>query len=81
LWETVETAKQIRKSLDAGVSAWNRAKTDMEAGRDKFQKACQELEARITWRKLRRDWLTLLVLIAIGIVIGFFIQLKVRSQS
>jgi methyl-accepting chemotaxis protein len=76
LWEAAETAKQIRKSLDDGVSAWNRAKTDMEAGRDKFQKACEELDDRITWRELRRDWLTLLGLIAIGIVIGFLIQLN-----
>jgi len=76
LWETAETAKQIRKSLDDGVSAWNRAKTDMETGRDKFQKACQELDARITWRELRRDWLTLLGLISVGIVVGYFIQQK-----
>jgi hypothetical protein len=76
LWETAETAKQIRKSLDDGVSAWNRAKTDMEAGRDKFLKACEELDARITWCELRRDWLILLGLIAIGILIGSFIQLK-----
>jgi hypothetical protein len=75
-WETAETAKQIRKSLDDGVSAWNRAKTDMEAGSEMFQKACQELDARITLRELRRDWLTLLGLIAIGIVIGFLIQLN-----
>lgn len=73
LWETAETAKQIRKSLDDGVAAWNRAKTDMEAGSEKFQKARQELDDRITWRELRRDWLTLLGLIAIGILIGIII--------
>jgi len=73
LWETAEVAKQVRKRLDDGVSAWNRAKTDIEAGSEKFQRACQELDDRITFRELRRDWLTLLGLISIGIVIGVFI--------
>jgi hypothetical protein len=73
LWETAEVAKQIRNTLDDGVSAWNRAKTDMEARSEVFQKACQELDDRITWRELRRDWLTLLGLISIGIVIGVFL--------
>jgi hypothetical protein len=73
LWETAEVAKQIRKTLDDGVSAWNRAKTDMETRSEVFQKACLELDDRITWRELRRDWLTLLGLISIGIVIGVFL--------
>ena len=73
LWETAEVAKQIRKTLDDGVSAWNRARTDMEARSEVFQKACQELDDRITLRELRRDWLTLLGLISIGIVIGVFL--------
>ena len=73
LWETAEVAKQIRKNLDDGVFAWNRARTGMEAGSAVFQKACQELDDRITWRELRRDWLTLLGLISIGIVIGVFL--------
>ena len=76
LWETAEVAKQIRKNLDDGVSAWNRARTGMEAESEKFQTACQELDDRITWRELRRDWLTLLGLIAIGVVIGVVIMLK-----
>jgi hypothetical protein len=73
LWETAETARQIKKSLDDGTLAWNRAKTDMEAGSEKFQKTCQELDDRVSWRELRRDWLILLGLISIGIVIGVFI--------
>ncbi len=77
LWETAEVAKQIRKKLDDGVSAWNRARTDLEAGSERFQKSCQELDDRITWRELRRDWLTLLGLIAIGIVIGVFVGLAI----
>ena len=80
LWETAETAKQVRKSLDDGVSAWNRAKTDMEAGRDKFQKTCEELDDRITWRELRRDWLTLLGLIAIGMVIGITLGVVIEAK-
>ena len=80
LWETAEVAKQIRKNLDDGVLAWNRARTGMEAGSDKFQKACQELDDRITWRELRRDWLTLLGLIAIGIVIGVLIGVVIEFK-
>jgi hypothetical protein len=80
LWETAETAKQIKKSLDDGILAWNRAKMDMEAGSKKFQKACQELDDRITWRELRRDWLTLLGLIAIGIVAGVFIGMTIELK-
>src|SRR5665647_1107675 len=38
LRRTTEVAKQISKQLDDGVSAWNRAKSDMEAGRERFQK-------------------------------------------
>jgi hypothetical protein len=70
LRRTTEAAKQISKQLDDGVSAWNRAKSDMEAGRDRFQKACKELDDRLTLRELRRDWFTLLGVISIGIVIG-----------
>ena len=70
LRRTTEAAKQIGKQLDDGVSAWNRAQSEMEAGRDRFQKACKELDDRLTLRELRRDWLTLLGLISIGIVIG-----------
>ena len=70
LRRTTEVANQIRKQLDDGVSAWNRAKTDMEAGREMFQKACKELDDRLTLRELRRDWLTLLGVSSIGIVIG-----------
>ena len=80
LWETAETAKQIRKSLDDGVSAWNRAKAEMEIVSQKFQKACQELDDRITWRELRRDWLTLLGLIAIGIVVGVFVGVAIELK-
>jgi hypothetical protein len=80
LWETAEAAKQIRKTLDDGVSAWNRARTGMAAESEKFQTACQELDGRITWRELRRDWLTLLGLIAIGIVIGVLIGLVIEFK-
>ena len=80
LWETAEGAKQIRKSLDDGVSAWNRAKAEMEAASKKFQKACQELDDRITWRELRRDWLTLLGLIAIGVVVGVVIGVTIELK-
>ena len=67
---TTEAAEQISRQLDDGVLAWNRAKADMEAGRDRFQKACKELDDRLTLRELRRDWFTLLGVISIGMVIG-----------
>lgn len=70
LRRTNEAAKQISRQLDDGVVTWNRAQSDMDAERERFQKACKELDDRITWRELRRDWLTLLGLISIGAVIG-----------
>ena len=70
LRRTTEAARQISRQLDDGVAAWNRAQSDMEAGCERFQKACKELDARISGLQLRRDWLTLLGLISIGIVIG-----------
>jgi hypothetical protein len=70
LRRTTEAAKQISRQLDDGVSAWNRAQSEMEAGRERFQKACKELDDRLTLRELRRDWLTLLGVISVGIVIG-----------
>jgi gas vesicle protein len=80
LRRTTEAANQIRKQLDDGVSAWNRAKTDMEAGREMFQKACKELDDRITLRELRRDWLTLLGVISIGIVIGVVVGIVIAFK-
>jgi len=70
LRRTTEAAKQISRQLDDGVSAWNRAKSEMEAGHELFRKACKELDDRLTLRELRRDWLTLLEVISIGIIIG-----------
>jgi hypothetical protein len=70
LRRTTEAAKQITKQLDEGVSAWNRAKSEMETGREMFRKACKELDDRLSLRELRRDWFTLLGVISIGIVIG-----------
>ena len=70
LRRTTEAAKQISRQLDDGISAWNRAKSDMDTGREMFRKACKELDDRLTLRELRRDWLTLLGVISIGIMIG-----------
>jgi hypothetical protein len=70
LRRTTEAARQISRQLDDGVSAWNRAQSEMEAGREQFQKACKELDDRLTLRELRRDWFTLLGVISIGIIIG-----------
>ena len=70
LRRTTEAAKQISRQLEDGVAAWNRAQSNMEAGCERFQKACKELDDRLTLRELRRDWFTLLGVISIGIVIG-----------
>jgi hypothetical protein len=70
LRRTTEAAKQISSQLDDGVSAWNRAKSEMETGHEMFRKACKELDDRLTLRELRRDWFTLMGVISIGIVIG-----------
>ena len=69
LWETMEITKQIREKLDEGVAASNRARSNLEAGSERFQQSCRELDERLTLRELRRDWLTLLGLIAIGTMI------------
>jgi len=80
LRRTTETAKQISRQLDDGASAWNRAQSEMEAGRERFHKACKELDDRLTLRELRRDWFTLLGVISIGIVIGIFIGFIATSK-
>jgi hypothetical protein len=80
LRRTNEAAKQISKQLDDGVSAWNRAKSDMETGREMFRKACKELDDRLTLRELRRDWFTLLGVISIGIVIGIVACLVIEFK-
>jgi uncharacterized phage infection (PIP) family protein YhgE len=78
LKEIGAAAQDIRRHLDDGVSAHHRVKTDLKSGSERFQKTCEELDARITGLQIRRDWLTLLGLIFIGIVIGAFIVLFIR---
>ena len=80
LKEIGAAAMDIRKHLDDGVSAHHRVKTDLKSGSERFQKTCEELDARITGLQIRRDWLTLLGLISIGIVIGAFIVLFIRLK-
>src|ERR1700690_1897324 len=67
LKEIGAAAQDIRRHLDDGVSAHHRVKTDLKSGSERFQKTCEELDARITGLQIRRDWLTLLGLISIGI--------------
>ena len=80
LKEIGAAAQDIRRHLDDGVSAHHRVKTDLKSGSERFQKTCEELDARITGLQIRRDWLTLLGLISIGIVIGAFIVLFIRLK-
>ena len=80
LKEIGAAAQDIRRHLDDGVSAHHRVKTDLKSGSERFQKTCEELDARITGLQIRRDWLTLLGLIFIGVVIGAFIVLFIRLK-
>ena len=82
LKESGAAAMDIRRHLDDGLSAHHRVKNDLKAASERFHKTCAELDARITELQIRRDWLALLGLIAIGAVIGVvagvFIGLKYR---
>ncbi len=71
LKEIGAAAMDIRRHLDDGVSAHHRVKNDLKAASERFQKTCAELDDYISSLQIRRDWLALLGLIAIGIVIGF----------
>ena len=71
LKEIGAAAMDIRRHLDDGVSAHHRIKNDLKAASERFHKSCEDLDGRIAGLQIRRDWLALLGLIAIGIVIGF----------
>ena len=70
LWEAGEVARQIKDSLGSGLSEWRKARDDFAKERENLEKERKELAARIQWR----DWfwagLTLLGMVAVGIVIG-----------
>ena len=80
LKEIGAAAQDIRRHLDDGVSAHHRVKADLKAGSERFQKTCEELDARITGLQIRRDWLTLLGLISVGMVIGVFIGVVIELK-
>jgi tetrahydromethanopterin S-methyltransferase subunit G len=73
-------AMDIRRHLDDGVSAHNRVKNELKAASEKFQKTCAELDNRISGLQIRRDWLALFGLIAIGIVIGVVVGVVVAFK-
>ena len=73
-------AQDIRKYLDDGISSYNHAKTDLEAGREMFRKTCEDLDDRINGVQLGRDWLAWLGLIAIGMVIGVTIGVVLEAK-
>jgi hypothetical protein len=77
LKEIGAAAMDIRRHLDDGVSAHHRVKNDLKAASERFQKTCEDLDGRIGGLQIRRDWLALLGLIAIGIVIGFVVGVVV----
>ncbi|MBU6410623.1 MAG: hypothetical protein KGR98_09565, partial [Verrucomicrobia bacterium] len=59
-----------------GISEWRKAKDDFAAERQKIEKERKELAARIQWRDWLWAGLTLLGMLAIGIVIGFWLREK-----
>jgi tetrahydromethanopterin S-methyltransferase subunit G len=77
LKEIGAAAMDIKRHLDDGVSAHNRVKNDLKAASEKFEKTCAELDTRISGLQIRRDWLALFALIAIGIVLGFVVGVVV----
>lgn len=80
LKEIGAAAMDIRRHLDDGVSAHHRVKNELKAASEKFQKTCAELDTRISGLQIRRDWLALLGLIAIGIVIGFVVGVVIAFK-
>ena len=80
LKEIGAAAQDIRRHLDDGVSAHHRVKTDLKSGSERFQKTCEELDARINGVQLRRDWLAWLGLIAIGMVIGITMGVVLEAK-
>jgi len=80
LKEIGAAAMDIRKHLDDGVSAHHRVKNDLKAASERFQKSCEELDGRIAGLQIRRDWLALLGLIAVGIVIGFVVGVVIAFK-
>ena len=80
LKEIGAAAMDIRKHLDDGVSAHHRVKNDLKAAGEKFQKTCEDLDGRIAGLQIRRDWLALLGLIAVGIVIGLVVGVVIAFK-
>ena len=80
LKEIGAAAMDIRRHLDDGVSAHHRVTNDLKAAGEKFQKTCEDLDGRIAGLQIRRDWLALLGLIAVGIVIGLVVGLVIAFK-
>ena len=80
LKESGAAAMDIRRHLDDGVSAHHRVKNDLKAASERFHKTCEDLDGRIAGLQIRRDWLALLGLIAVGIVIGLVVGLVIAFK-
>ena len=75
-WQTEEAAKQIRDSLGNALSEWRKARDDFAAERQKLEKERKELATRIQWRDWLWAGLTLFGMMAIGVIIGFWLRGK-----
>ena len=71
LKEIGAAAMDIRRHLDDGVSAHHCVKNDLKAASDRFHRSCEDLDGRIAGLQIRRDWLSFLGVIAMGVLIGF----------
>jgi hypothetical protein len=80
LKEIGAAAMDIRRHLGDGVSAHHRVKNDLKAASERFHKTCEELDARIAGLQIRREWLALLGLIAIGTVMGVIIGVVIAFK-
>lgn len=70
LWEAEQTASQIKSDLNEGIAEWRKARDDFAKERENLEKERKELAARIQWRDWFLAGLTLLGMIAVGVVIG-----------
>ena len=71
LKEIGAAAMDIRRHLDDGVSAHHCVNNDLKTASDRFHRSCEDLDGRIAGLQIRRDWLSFLGVIAMGVLIGF----------
>jgi uncharacterized protein YkvS len=74
LWETEAAAKRIAKTLSEGSAAWEQAKKDFIAERQKLEKEREELAARAQWRDTIYSVIILAGAVALGVLLGYTLK-------